>query len=115
MLDVIEGEGLQANAAAVGQHLERRFLALAERFPLIGAVHGRGLYLGVELVRDRETLEPATEETAALCERLLDLGVVLQPTGDRLNVLKVKPPLCLTVEGADFLADAVEHVLETGW
>ena len=115
VLDVIESEGLQANAAVVGAHLRARFLALADRFPLIGAVHGRGLYLGVELVRDRETLEPATGETAALCERLLDLGVVLQPTGDRLNVLKVKPPLCLTVQSADFLAAAVEHVLETGW
>ena len=115
VLDVLEDEGLQANAAVVGAHLRARFEALAERFPLVGAVHGRGLYLGVELVRDRATLEPATEETAALCERLLDLGVVLQPTGDRLNVLKVKPPLCLTVESADFLADAVGHVLATGW
>ena len=61
--------------------------------PIIGAVHGIGLYVGVELVRDRTTLEPATAETAAICERLRELGVIMQPTSDRLCVLKIKPPL----------------------
>jgi 4-aminobutyrate aminotransferase-like enzyme len=74
-----------------------------------------GLYLGVEFVRDRETLEPATVETAAICTRLLDLGVIMQPTGDHLNVLKIKPPLCLTAESADFFADMLEKVLSEGW
>ena len=60
-----------------------------------------GLYLGVELVRDRETLEPATDEALAICERMLELGVVIQPTGDGNNVLKVKPPLCITRRSAD--------------
>eukprot|EP01031_Cornospumella_fuschlensis_P000320 gene320-399_t len=64
-----------------------------------------GLYLGVEFVRDRDTLEPASEETAAICDRLLELGVIMQPTGDHLNVLKIKPPLCLSRESADFFAD----------
>jgi len=115
VLDVLEDERLQDNAARVGAHLRTRFEALAEQAPLIGAVHGLGLYLGVELVRDRETLEPATEETAAICERLLQRGVVLQPTGDRLNVLKIKPPLCLTRESADFFVDTVAEVLQRGW
>ena len=115
VLDVIEKEGLQDRAVVVGAHLRRRFEDLALEVELIGAVHGLGLYLGVELVRDRVTLEPATEETAAICERLLELGVVLQATGDRLNVLKVKPPLCLTLDGADFFADRVAEVLLCGW
>lgn len=115
VLDVIEKEGLQDRAAVVGAHLRRRLEDLALEVELIGAVHGLGLYLGVELVRDRVTLEPATEETAAICERLLELGVVLQATGDRLNVLKVKPPLCLTLDGADFFADRVAEVLLCGW
>ena len=115
VLDVIEQEGLQANAVQVGAHLRARFEELALRAPLIGAVHGLGLYLGVELVRDRQTLEPATQETAAICERLLQLGVVLQATGDRLNVLKIKPPLCLTRESADFFVDTVAEVLLHGW
>lgn len=115
VLDVLEDEHLQDNAARIGAHLRTRFDALAEHTPLVGAVHGLGLYLGVELVRDRQTLEPATEETAAICERLLQLGVVLQQTGDRLNVLKIKPPMCITRESADFFVDAVAEVLLRGW
>jgi 4-aminobutyrate aminotransferase-like enzyme len=115
VLDVLREEDLQRNAREVGAHLRDRLLELAERHPIIGAVHGMGLYLGVELVRDRETLEPATAETAAICERLLELGVVMQPTSDRLCVLKVKPPLGLTAADAGFFADALDHVLTEGW
>ncbi|MDH2445179.1 aminotransferase [Amnibacterium sp. CER49] len=115
VLAVLQDEGLQANAHEVGEHLRRRLEALAERQPLIGAVHGRGLYLGVELVRDRVTLEPATEETAALCDRMLELGVIVQPTGDRQNVLKVKPPLCFTLGSADHFVDLLDRVLTEGF
>lgn len=115
VLDVLETEGLQENARLVGAHLRSRLLELAERHPLIGAVHGSGLYLGVEFVRDRETLEPATEETAAICERLRELGVIMQPTSDRLCVLKIKPPLCLTRRSADLFVDALDDALTNGW
>jgi len=115
VLDVIRDEGLQANAARVGSHLKARLEELAVRHALIGAVHGSGLYLGVEFVRDRETLEPATEETAAICDRMLELGVIIQPTSDRMCVLKIKPPLCLDVAGADFFADALDRVLTEGY
>ena len=111
VLDVIRDEGLQRNAARVGDHLAERLSRLADRHRLIGAVHGTGLYLGVELVRDRETLEPAAEEAAALCERLLGLGVIVQPTSERRNVLKIKPPLCLDLESADFFVDALDDAL----
>jgi len=115
VLDVIRDEGLQANAARVGAHLKARLEELAVRHWLIGAVHGSGLYLGVEFVRDRGTLEPATEETMAICDRMLELGVIIQPTSDRMCVLKIKPPLCLDVAGADFFADALDRVLTEGW
>lgn len=115
VLDVLERDGLQQNALAVGDHLKARILELATRHPLIGTVHGSGLYMGVELVRDRTTLEPAVRETAGICERLLELGVIVQPTGDRQNILKVKPPMCLTRESADFFVDSLERVLSTGW
>jgi 4-aminobutyrate aminotransferase-like enzyme/Ser/Thr protein kinase RdoA (MazF antagonist) len=115
VLDVIRDEGLQANAARVGAHLKARLEELAVRHALIGAVHGSGLYLGVEFVRDRGTLEPATEETMAICDRMLELGVIIQPTSDRMCVLKIKPPLCLDVAGADFFADALDRVLAEGW
>lgn len=115
VLDVIERERLQQNALTVGDHLKARILDLATRHALIGTVHGSGLYMGVELVRDRTTLEPAAAETAAICERMLQLGVIVQPTGDRLNVLKMKPPMCLTRESADFFVDMLDRVLSTGW
>jgi 4-aminobutyrate aminotransferase-like enzyme/Ser/Thr protein kinase RdoA (MazF antagonist) len=115
VLEVIQRDGLQHNAAQVGEHLRRRLTELAQRHPLIGAVHGSGLYMGVELVRDRRTLEPADTETAAICERMRELGVIVQPTGDHLCVLKMKPPMCLTVESADFFVDMLDRVLRTGW
>ncbi|QHC60833.1 aminotransferase class III-fold pyridoxal phosphate-dependent enzyme [Rathayibacter sp. VKM Ac-2760] len=115
VLDVLAGEQLQENARTTGAHLRRRLEELAERHPLIGAVHGSGLYLGLELVRDRESLEPATAETRAICERLRERGVIVQPTSDRQCVLKIKPPLCFTVESADFFADQLDEVLTTGW
>src|SRR5690606_10130587 len=95
----------------VGGALRAGLLALADRHPLIGAVHGRGLYLGVELVRARETREPATAEAAALCEALLHEGVIVQPTGDHKNVLKIKPPLVLSAESAEYFVRALDRVL----
>ncbi len=115
VLDIIEGEHLQQNAADVGDHLIARCTELMDRFPIIGAVHGMGLYLGVELVRDRATLHPATAECYAICDRLRELGVIVQPTGERANVLKMKPPMCLTRGAADFYVDMLEQVLVEGW
>ena len=83
--------------------------------PLTGAIHGTGLHLGVELVRDRTTKEPAIDETHALCERMLELGVIVQPTGDFANVLKVKPPLCITARDADGFVHALDRTLRDGW
>jgi 4-aminobutyrate aminotransferase-like enzyme len=115
VLDVLHEEGLQHNAAVVGAHLKTRLQRLSESHPIIGTVHGTGLYLGVELIRDAQTLEPATEETTAICDRMLHLGVIIQPTGDHMNILKTKPPLCIDVEAADFYVDALDRVLTEGW
>ena len=115
VLNVIQRDGLQQNAWTVGEHLKGRLAELADRHPLIGAVHGSGLYMGVELVRERQILEPAVTETAAICERMRELGVIVQPTGDHQNVLKMKPPMCLSVASADFFVDMLDRVLRTGW
>ncbi|MEO7015674.1 MAG: aminotransferase class III-fold pyridoxal phosphate-dependent enzyme [Leifsonia sp.] len=115
VLDVIQSEGLQENARVVGAHLKARLQALGEHHTIIGTVHGSGLYLGLEFVRDRTTLQPATEETKAICDRLLELGVIMQRTGDHQNVLKIKPPLVITRESADFFVDMLDRVLTTGW
>jgi 4-aminobutyrate aminotransferase-like enzyme/Ser/Thr protein kinase RdoA (MazF antagonist) len=111
VLDILEDERLQENARLIGGALRAGLEELAERHELIGAVHGLGLYLGVELVRSRDTLEPATAEATAVCDALLREGVIMQPTGDRKNVLKIKPPMVLTRESADFFVDALDRVL----
>lgn len=115
VLDAMEQEGLQENARIVGDRLIAGFTELASRHQLIGPIHGEGLYLGVELVSDRETMEPAKQEAAAICERLRELGVVVLTTSERSNVLKVKPPLCLTPESADFVVAQLDRVLSEGW
>ena len=115
VLDVLGEEDLQGNAVRVGAHLKARLEALRDRHPIVGTVHGVGLYLGVEMVQDRDTLEPATRETAAICERMLDYGVIIQPTGDHSNILKTKPPLCIDTAAADFYVDTLDRVLTEGW
>ncbi|MGB3352933.1 MAG: aminotransferase [Mycobacterium sp.] len=115
VLDVLRDERLQDNALRVGGHLKTRLLQLRDKHPIIGTVHGFGLYLGVEMIRDTTTLEPASEETSAICDRMLDLGVIIQPTGDHVNILKTKPPLCIDTEAADFYVDTLDRVLTEGW
>ncbi|MBO2988812.1 aminotransferase [Leucobacter tardus] len=111
VLDVIREEQLQENARVVGAHLSEALSRLATRHALIGPVHGRGLYLGVELIRDHDERTPAVEETAWICERLLDHGIIMQATSERQNVLKVKPPMTLTIAEADVFVDALDRTL----
>jgi len=115
VLDVLRDEGLQQNAKRVGGHLKARLQALQEKHSIIGTVHGIGLYIGVEMIRDPDTLQPAPEETSAICERMLELGVIIQPTGDHMNILKTKPPLCIDIDSADFYVDTLDRVLTEGW
>jgi 4-aminobutyrate aminotransferase-like enzyme len=111
VLDVIESEGLQENAARVGARLLAGLRGLMARYPLIGDVRGLGLFIGVELVRDRETLEPADSEAAAIVERMKDAGILLSIDGPLHNVLKLKPPLVFDQENADFLVAMLDEVL----
>lgn len=114
VLDVMEEEKLWENAQVVGGHFKARLEALIDKHPLVGAVHGSGFYLGLELIRNRETLEPASEETALLCDRLRELGIFMQPTGDDLNILKIKPPMVTSRQSVDFFVDMLDRVLTEG-
>lgn len=111
VLEVIEREGLQQRAHAVGKRLLDGLARLAERHPIIGDVRGLGLFLGVELVRDRETLAPAPEQAAYVAERMKDRGVLLTTEGPLHNVLKIKPPLVFSEENADHLVETLDGVL----
>lgn len=112
VLDVIDQERLQENARVVGARLRAGLEELATRRRLIGDVRGRGLMLGVELVRDRATKEPAREETAELLEQLRERGVLVGKGGLYGNVLRIKPPLCITAADVDFAIAALDRALE---
>lgn len=111
VLDVIEREGLQARALETGRYLLERFAAMQTRFPPIGDVRGAGLFLGVELVRDRATLEPAAEEAGLIVNHMRQLGVLVSTDGPWENVLKIKPPMVFGRAEADRLLAATEAAL----
>lgn len=111
VLDVIEQEGLQENALVVGSRLKAGLAALMARHELIGDVRGKGLMLGLELVRNRLTKEPATAEALELLDQLREVGVLVGKGGLEGNVLRIKPPLCLTPEDADFAIEALDYAL----
>jgi 4-aminobutyrate aminotransferase-like enzyme len=106
VLDVLREEGLQTHARHVGAHLLDRLRPLAESHGIIGDVRGSGLFLGVELVRDRETREPAGEEASFVANRMREKGILLGTDGPYHNVIKIRPPMPLDIEDADLLIEA---------
>ncbi len=95
VLDVIEDEGLIENARLRGAELLDGLRALAERHAIIGDVRGRGLFVGAELVRSRETREPAPDEADRVIQELRRRGILLSTDGPDHNVLKFKPPIVI--------------------
>ncbi len=112
VLDAMRDERLMENAADMGNYLRGRLTELAAKHPVIGHVHGTGLFLGVELIKQGTANEPAVEETLLACEALLDLGIITQPTSERRNVLKIKPPLCLDRTSANFVVKMLDRALD---
>jgi alanine-glyoxylate transaminase/(R)-3-amino-2-methylpropionate-pyruvate transaminase len=110
-LEVIEEDGIQENARVVGGHMKGRLLELQEKHQLIGDVRGMGLMLGVELVRNRKSKEPANTEAATIMERMKEHGVLIGKGGLFGNTLRIKPPMCLTKDDADYLVDALDLTL----
>ena len=115
VLDVIEDEGLQARAVDVGRHLKDRLTDLGSSHALIGDVRGQGLYVGVELVKDRGSKEPATTEAYRISERFKDEGVITYPNGQFDNILKLKPPMVFDHEHVDIFVDTFDLILRQGW
>lgn len=115
-LDALEHDGLVTNAALVGAALAAMLREMANDRALVGDVRGRGLVLGVELVRDPGAKEAADHETAKVCFRAAQLGLAVYYVGMRSNVLEITPPLCLTVaeakEGVEILGRAIDDVAE---
>lgn len=111
VLDVLEDERLQDNARVVGERLLARLSELGGSFPLIGDVRGLGLFIGIELVLDPDSREPAPDHASYVAERMRDHGILLGVDGPRHNVLKIKPPLVFSTADADRVVETLGTVL----
>ncbi len=111
VLEVIEREGLQQHAHEMGNRFLTGLRTLRDRHPLIGDVRGIGLFLGIELVRDRETLEPADTEAALVVNEMKWRGFLLSTDGPHHNVIKIKPPLVIQSHDVDATITALDEVL----
>jgi 4-aminobutyrate aminotransferase-like enzyme len=114
VLDVIERENLQTNALEVGEHLMAGLRSLKPKHAIIGDVRGLGLFVGIEFVRDHNTLEPADTEASTIVEKMKDRGILLSTDGPLHNVIKMKPPIVFTKENAEFLVKNLDEVLAGG-
>jgi alanine-glyoxylate transaminase/(R)-3-amino-2-methylpropionate-pyruvate transaminase len=113
VLDVIDEDGLQENSRVVGSRLKNGLKKLMAEHALVGDVRGMGLMLGMELVRDRTTKEPAKAETLEVLESSREMGVLFGKGGIDGNVLRIKPPMCVTAEDADFAVEVLHVGLQT--
>jgi 4-aminobutyrate aminotransferase-like enzyme len=111
VLDVIEEEGLQRHALDVGNRMMTGLHELQTRHPLIGDVRGAGLFIGIELVSDRDTLEPAAEAASDVIERMKDRGFLLSTDGPDHNVIKIKPPMVIQPEDVDAALEALDEMM----
>ncbi len=109
VLKTVQEEGLQTNAEKTGEFLLEKFEGLKSKFDLIGDVRGSGLFLGIELVRDRETLEPAAAEASFIVNRMRDRGVLIGTDGPLHNVIKIRPPMTFGIDEAKLLVAALEQ------
>lgn len=111
VLDVIENENLQSNARVVGQHLVDGLWKLADQHTCIGDVRGTGLFIALELVTNREKRTPATELAARVVNDLRDRGVLTASIGPDENILKLRPPLVLSIDDADYALNILDDTL----
>ena len=111
VLDVVRDESLQEHARQVGERLLAGLRPLTDCHRIVGDVRGSGLFLGVELVRDRDTLEPAGEEASYVANRMREMGILLGTDGPYHNVVKIRPPMPFGDEDADLLVDAFDRIL----
>jgi 4-aminobutyrate aminotransferase-like enzyme len=111
VLDVIEDERLRENARDVGARLLGGLRELADRHLPIGDVRGMGLFIGIEIVSDRETREPDGDLASEIVEAAKDRGVLLSTDGRDHNVLKIKPPLVFSAADADRVCETLDAVV----
>ncbi|MEM7798889.1 MAG: aminotransferase class III-fold pyridoxal phosphate-dependent enzyme [Chloroflexota bacterium] len=113
VLDVLENEGLQQQARHVGNHLLEEMRKLVDQYEIVGDVRGSGFFLGIEFVKDRETLEPAAEAASFVSNSMREYGVLMGTDGPYHNVVKIRPPMPFNFKDADYLLSTLEYVLKS--
>lgn len=113
VLDAIDEDGLQENCRVVGGFLKDELKKLMNKHVLIGDVRGMGLMLGIEFVRDRASKEPANTETAEILEKAREMGVLLGKGGLYGNVVRLKPPMCMSREDAEYLVHVLDEAISS--
>jgi 4-aminobutyrate aminotransferase-like enzyme/Ser/Thr protein kinase RdoA (MazF antagonist) len=111
VLDVLRDEHLRDNALHVGSELIVALKALQPRYALLGDVRGSGLFLGLDLVRNRETREPAPLQASYVVNRLRECGILTGTDGPHHNVIKLRPPLVFSSEDAGFFVQTLDSIL----
>jgi 4-aminobutyrate aminotransferase-like enzyme len=111
VLDVLRDEELQAHALKVGNRMLDGLRPLMDRYSIVGDVRGSGLFLGVELVRNRDTLEPAGMEASYVANRMREMGILLGTDGPHHNVVKIRPPMPFDESDADRLVETFEKIV----
>ena len=113
VLAVMQDEQLQQHALMVGERMLKGLRALQDRYELIGDVRGSGMFLGVELVRDRQTREPATKEADELVNKMRERRILLGTDGPFHNVIKIRPPMPFSTSDADRLIATFDDTVST--
>ena len=113
VLAVLREEALQANASKVGAALLQRLTGLQQKYPVIGDVRGKGLMLAIEMVSDQTAKTPDRDTTAAIFEACREQGLILSKSGPNQSVLRMVPPLCLSMSDVDDVAQGLDHVFQS--
>ncbi len=114
-LEVVEKEGLALRSARSGDYMARRLQEIAAKHDGIGEVRGRGLMIGVELVKDENNKSPAHDESVAVKAELMRRGFLVGLGGIHKNVLRIQPPLVITEKELDSAAEAIDKSISTAF
>ena len=112
VMNVIEQEKLQQNALEVGNYLLTELNLLKQKFEMIGDVRGAGLFIGVELIENQNTLEPATEKAKVIINKMKEIGILISTDGPFYNVLKIKPPMVFSKEDAKRVINSLDNIIK---
>jgi len=112
VLEIIDREKLQENSLKIGNRLLVGLNELKQKHNLIGDVRGKGLMLGIELVKDRQSKEPAREECAQILETCKEMGLLLGKGGLWGQTIRFSPPMCVNAQDADFLLEVLDHAFQ---